>query len=395
MTAKGFGVSARGERKNVGVPVARADAGALSAPFRGVSGQPIERADTRPVASLSPVAPANRPAARPRVGELRPGLDFVLGETLRRDPLGVTYRARDEGGGDDVAVTLYHAAAVPTPAAVDRFQDAIQMAAFDHPAILSVDRVGRWRAQVAVTRRLVYAPTLGEAFPRGMRCEFPRAVEVLRPIAEALDAAHGRGIIHGDLRPEAILLTRSAGPLLVGCGVADGLDLSALLIATLERRTEWGWGWLEAAAPYVAPERWRGVAADARSDQYALAVIAFRLLTGELPFAAEHAAQLAELHHIAVIPRPSTRRADLPPAADVAITRALAKVAGERFTTATGFIEALNGRPSRPQVVTNPVSVSGPDVPPAEARPWRRVVAVGLVVVGALVLAGLVALARR
>ena len=145
----------------------------------------------------------------------------------------------------------------------------------------------------------------------------------------------------------------------LGCG-------SELLLACIT-------GWLEAAAPYVAPERWRGVAADARSDQYALAVIAFRLLTGELPFAAEHAAQLAELHHIAVIPRPSTRRADLPPAADVAITRALAKVAGERFTTATGFIEALNGRPSRPQVVTNPVSVSGPDVPPAEARPWRRV----------------------
>jgi len=325
---------------------------------------------------------------------MRPGLDFVLGETLRRDPLGVTYRTRDVGGAQDVAVTLYHAAAASTQVAVERFQDAILMAAFEHPAILAVERVGRWRTQVAVTRRLVYAPTLGEAFPRGMRCDFARALEVLRPIAEALDAAHGRGIIHGDLRPEAILVTRSAGPLLVGCGVAEGLDLNTLLVATLERRTEWGWAWLEAAAPYLAPERWRGVPPDARSDQYALAVIAFRLLTGELPFAAEHVAQLAELHHIAVIPRPSARRAELTPAVDVAITRALAKVAGERFTTVTAFIEGLSGRPSRPLVVTNPASVSGPDTPQRD-RPRRRLLVGAAVVGGALILAAIVAIAFR
>ena len=60
------------------------------------------------------------------------------------------------------------------------------MAAVDHPGVLPTHRVGRWRSQVAVERRLVYAPTLGEALPRGMRCDLPRALEILRPIAAAL-----------------------------------------------------------------------------------------------------------------------------------------------------------------------------------------------------------------
>jgi serine/threonine-protein kinase len=319
------------------------------------------------------------PLLRPKVRDFRPGLDFVLGETLRRDPLGVTYRARDVGGGRDVAVTLCHAAATPDAAAIDRFQDALLLASVDHPAILPAQRIGRWRSQVAVERRLVYAPTLGEALPRGMRCDLARALEILRPIASALDTAHGAGIVHGDIRPEAILLSKTPGPLLVGCGVAEGLNLSTVLVATLERRTEWAWGWLEAAAPYLAPERWNGGASDSRSDQYALAVIAFRILTGELPFAAEHVARLAEMHRIAVIPRASGFRTELPPSVDVAITRALAKVAAERFTTLTAFVDTLAGHPSRVRVFTDPGrmrifadSVDPEPTPIEEPRPGPR-----------------------
>lgn len=276
--------------------------GTPSTPTFGVRVQPVAHADLRLVKGEEVVAEARvttpDPELRPRVWDFRPGLDFVLGETLRRDPLGVTYRARDVNGGRNVAVTLCHAAATPSAAAVDRFQDAMLMATVDHPAILPTHRVGRWRSQVAVERLLVYAPTLGEALPRGVRCDLARALEVLRPIAAALDVAHGAGVVHGDLRPEAILLTKTSGPLLVGCGVAEGLDLSGVLVATLERRTEWAWGWLEAAAPYLAPE--------------------------------------------------------LPPSVDVAITRALAKVAAERFTTMTAFVDTLAGHPVRARVLTDP-----------------------------------------
>ncbi len=329
-----------------------------AAPSFGVRVRPVAHADLRLVKGEEVAAEARvttpDPVLQPRAWDFRPGLDFVLGETLRRDPLGVTYRARDVNGGRDVAVTLCHAAATPSAAAVDRFQDAMLMATVDHPAILSTHRVGRWRSQVAVERRLVYAPTLGEALPRGVRCDVARALEVLRPIAAALDVAHGAGVVHGDLRPEAILLTKTSGPLLVGCGVAEGLDLSGVLVATLERRTEWAWGWLEAAAPYLAPERWYGGSLDSRSDQYALAVMAFRILTGDLPFAAEHVTRLAEMHWFAVVPRASGFRPELPPSVDVAITRALAKVAAERFTTMTAFVDTLAGHPVRTRVLTDP-----------------------------------------
>ncbi len=327
-------------------------------PLFGVRVRPVPHADLHLLKGEEVAAEARvttpEPVLRPRVWDFRPGLDFVLGETLRRDPLGVTYRARDVSGGRDVAVMLCHAAATPSATAVDRFQDAMLMATVEHPAILPTHRVGRWRSQVAVERRLVYAPTLGEALPRGVRCDLARALEVLRPIAAALDVAHGTGVVHGDLRPEAILVTKTSGPLLVGCGVAEGLDLSGVLVATLERRTEWAWGWLEAAAPYLAPERWHGGTLDSRSDQYALAVIAFRILTGDLPFAAEHVARLAEMHRFAVIPRASGFRPELPPSVDVAITRALAKVAAERFTTMTAFVDTLAGHPVRGRVLTDP-----------------------------------------
>lgn len=325
------------------------------------------------------------PALRPRIGEFRPGLDYVLGETLRRDPLGVTYRARDVSGGRDIAVTLYPSAATPNARAIERFQDAVLVAAVEHPAILPAERAGRWRAQVAVARRLVYAPTLAEALPRGMRCELPRALEILRPVASALDMAHGLGVVHGDVRPEAILLTKSSGPLLVGCGVAEGLDLGAVLVATLERRSEWGWSWLEAAAPYLAPERWRAGVSDARGDQYALAIMTFRMLTGELPFAAEHVARLAEIHRIAVIPRASILRPELPPSVDVAITRALAKVAAERFTTLTQFVDALSGQLPRVRpVATNPAHAT--PAGPAANQSGRGAVLI-VAVVGAMLLA--------
>ena len=329
-----------------------------STPMIGVRVRPVGYGDLRLVkeAAVAHEGPVSTPdeLVQPRVREFRPGLDFVLGETLRRDPLGVTYRAHDVQGGRDVAITVYHAAATATTTAIDRFQDAMLMATVHHTAILGTHRVGRWRSQVAVERRLVYAPTLGEAMPRGMRCDHTRALEILRPIAAALDVAHGAGVIHGDLRPDAILLTKTAGPLLVGCGIAEGLDLSAVLVATLERRTEWAWGWLEVVAPYLAPERWHGGAPDSRSDQYALAVIAFRILTGDLPFATEHVSRLAEMHRFAVIPRASAFRPELPPSVDVAITRALAKVAAERFTTLAAFVDTLAGHPTRARVVTDP-----------------------------------------
>lgn len=387
-------VAERGPTRAASAPSPRATP-PRTAGIRAI-GAVVRSADALIPATAAPLAGVQE-APRPRVGDFRPGFDFVLGETLRRDPLAVTYRARDVQRGRDVAVTLYHASATPQPAAVERFQDAMLVAAIEHPAILSAERVGQWRTQVAVARRLVYAPTLAEALPRGTRCDLARVLEVLRPIASALDTVHGAGIVHGDIRPEAILLTRAAGPLLVGCGVAEGLDLSALLVSTLERRSEWGGAWLDAAAPYLAPERWRGGAPDARSDQYALAVVAFRMLIGDLPFVAEHVAQLAEQHRIAVIPRASLARADLPPSVDIAITRALAKVAGERFTTTTSFIDTLAGFPPRTRVVTDPAHVAGARTESDAEQPRHRplMMAAAVVMTCVIVAAAVAAIVLR
>jgi len=304
----------------------------------------------------------------PRVAELRPGTDFVLAETLHRDPLGVTYRARDRVRDEETAVTLFHPSVGQGAGGLEHFQNALLASVVDHPAIIGVDRIGRWRSQLAIARRLIYAPTLSERYPRGQRCGLMHVLDSLRPIAQALDTAHGRGVSHGDLRLDSILVSQSSGALLLGCGLADALNLQQVLTSTLERRTEWAVPWLDTAGPYLAPERWRGVAPDSRSDQYALGVIAFRLLTGELPYSAEQPAKLAELHRVAIVPRPSSWQSELPPYVDRAIARALAKVAAERFTTATAFLDALAGRASLPRIEARslePPPLVEPDAVPA------------------------------
>src|SRR5579862_7843862 len=119
----------------------------------------------------------------PRVGELRPGTDFVLAETLHRDALGVTYRARDRVRDEETAVTLFHPSVGLGAGGLEHFQNALLASVVDHPAIVGVDRIGRWRSQLAITRRLIYAPTLSERYPRGQRCGLMHVLDLLRPIA--------------------------------------------------------------------------------------------------------------------------------------------------------------------------------------------------------------------
>jgi hypothetical protein len=112
---------------------------------------------------------------------------------------------------------------------------------------------------------------------------------------------------------------------------------------------------------------------------------------------AEHVAQLAELHRNAVIPRASLARADLPPSVDIAITRALAKVAGERFTTTTSFIDTLAGFPPRTRVVTDPAHVASARAESEAEQPRHRplMMAAAVVMTCVIVAAAVAAIVLR
>ena len=155
--------------------------------------------------------------------------------------------------------------------------------------------------------------------------EIPRAIQILRAIASALDADHRNGIVHGDVAPARIRVDPAGGVTISDLG-------------------------LPASVVYRAPEQWRGEAIGARTDQYALGVVAFQMLTGQPPFEGAEPQDLMRLHLSEQVPRAAALRKEISPAMDAALRRAMAKTPELRFPTASAFVEALSG--------DHPISIS-------------------------------------
>jgi len=175
-----------------------------------------------------------------------------------------------------------------------------------------------------------------------------RREEALRWLAEAasaLDYAHGRGVVHRDVKPGNLLLSLDRR-LHVG-------DFGIARVATEDALT--GTGQLLGTAAYLSPEQALGAPASDASDRYALAVAAFELLVGQRPFTAEHFAVQALQHIEDDRPRASSRNPSLPRAVDAVLARGMAKRPEDRWSTAGTFVDALDAafsQPSRPRTLT-------------------------------------------
>jgi len=186
-------------------------------------------------------------------------------------------------------------------------------------------------------------------------------------VASALDAAHGAGLVHRDVKPANMLVD-------VGPGRADHVYLSDFGLTkktTAASAGLTGRGQILGTPDYIAPERIQGRPADGRTDQYALACAAFELLTGAPPFRREETIA-AVYAHVSDPPPPATsRRADLPPGLDPVLARALAKEPADRYPSCQAFADALlqavgTAPPrSRPPASQEPA----PDHPPTQIDP--------------------------
>ena len=160
-------------------------------------------------------------------------------------------------------------------------------------------------------------------------------MEFISPVASALDAAHRAGLVHRDVKPANILVDASPDRpdhvYLSDFGVSKGAVSSASL------RT----GQFLGTPNYSAPEQVRGQAVDGRADQYALACVAYQLLTGEVPFEREEDMAVLYAHVSEPPPSLGARRPDLPSAADQVLVRAMAKAPENRYGSCRDFADAL------------------------------------------------------
>jgi serine/threonine protein kinase len=157
---------------------------------------------------------------------------------------------------------------------------------------------------------------------------------VLRPVAAALDYAHAGGIVHRDIKPQNVMITHDGKDV----QVVD-FDLAAEVRGSVARATQSGVT-VSGTFSYMSPEQWRASALDGRSDQYSLAMVAYEMLAGRLPF---DSPDPLVLRHC-VLEDEITPITGLAPAVQNALNRALHKVPGERFADCAAFIDALAGQ---------------------------------------------------
>ncbi|CAM2831210.1 serine/threonine protein kinase [Mycobacterium intermedium] len=180
------------------------------------------------------------------------------------------------------------------------------------------------------------AHLLNEKYPAGM--PHAEVVEIISAVAEALDYAHSRGLLHRDVKPANILLSEPKPRrriLLADFGIArEAGEISGLTVTNV----------LMGTTAYCSPEQLRGAHLDGRADQYGLGCTAFHLLTGTAPFEHTNPAVVISQHLSGPPPLLSQRRPELAPL-DPVIVKVLAKNPGDRYPTCSDFAAALAGQP--------------------------------------------------
>jgi|GEM_PF-3510859 len=260
--------------------------------------------------------------------------EYAFQARLGRGGMGEVYRAYARRRKAAVAVKLLPPQLARKPGAVDRFlAEYRHLARLLHPNLLQVYDFGQdeQRKDYFIAMRLAPGGTLKDRLEenatRGRVIGLLTAARIVGQVAAALYLAHSRGLIHRDIKPANILLGNADWPLLGDFGVAVPIEG-----ATSDT----------AGTPvYLAPEVWQGQPSSAASDQYALAVTTYQILTGRLPF---EAADLAELRRQHLEDEPSPLRDSvpgLPEEVEAVIRRGLAKDPALRYPTVAAFAEDL------------------------------------------------------
>jgi len=258
-----------------------------------------------------------------------------------------------------------------------RFVREVQVTArLTHPHVLPILAAGARDGLLYSVMPFVEGESLRQRLRREGRLPIDDAVQLLREIADALAHAHGRGIVHRDVKPENILLEEGHA-VLADFGIARAVDV-ARTDTTGAPLT--GTGTSLGTPGYMAPEQLAGDPhVDARADLYALGVIGYEMLTGEPPFTRESTRALAKAHLVEAPSAVTDIRPETPKSLAAAVAKALAKEPNDRFQSAAEFRDALR-------------AMVAPTSPPARAR-WRMII--GGIAILALAVGGGFAFAHR
>ncbi|MEV6278291.1 ADP-ribosylglycohydrolase family protein [Nocardia sp. NPDC051832] len=297
---------------------------------------------------------------------------FVIERELGRGGMGAVYAARHPRLPKLLALKLLHRELFGDKETRGRFErEADLVAQLDHPNIITVFDRGIEDNHLWISMQYVDGVDTAAIPVNAM--PVARAMQILQQTAGALDYAHAQGVLHRDVKPANILLSRSAG---AGPGFTERVLLTdfgiAKLLADSGRLTRTGT--LVATLAYAAPEQLIAAPVDYRADQYSLACTLFRMLTGYGPYDGPNIAAIMWGHVQSPPPSLRAARPDLPAGLDLVLAKAMAKDPDRRFRTCCEFAEAALEawrKPEPPRTMHRPPQPDRPahHRPPAPPTP--------------------------
>jgi serine/threonine-protein kinase len=330
--------------------------------------------------------------------ESRPGLvGQIVGERyqverrLGEGGMGEVYLARHLLMGRRCALKVMAPSLSTSPDALGRFnREATNASRISHPNVCAIYDFGLTAdGLVYLAMELVEGATLAELATTAEPMPVSRATALVSQAAAGLQAAHDLGIVHRDLKLDNIMVTAAERPTvkLVDFGIAKAVEG----IGDASQRVTQS-GFVVGTPEYMAPEQLAGDPLDGRADQYALALVFYRLVTGQLPFNAD-SAQETLVQRLTAAPRPlaaACPEAGFPDGLQAVLDVALARQPRDRYATVTDFARALEAVQAGDTGSTRVLRSTAPAIPPTRVAvaPARRR---GLAVAGAVVVVGALA----
>lgn len=260
---------------------------------------------------------------------------FEVERELGRGAMGVVWLARDPMLERPVAVKAIQVHAGLSAPAVEelrqRFVNEARSAAnLSHPSIVTVYEAGSEGDSLYIAMEYVEGESLEDVIESERVLTYKEVADLVIQLGSALDHAHDAGVVHRDIKPGNVLIDRNGRPKIADFGVAR--QATSTLTAT---------GTIIGTPAYMSPEQITGHSVTGASDQFALAILVYEMLTGRKPFSGEGATTVLYriVHEAPAAPRDVQK--NLPPALDAAVMRALAKDPAERFENCSAFARAL------------------------------------------------------